>query len=256
MRFLIQIIGKDFIHDFSYELFNCKAYENYYRIMGEEIILRYAEDTQFADITNPDEWVPVGSVDFVSAYLRKFYPLAAQKALIPLNVPEVLFSFAGRSIANCYTREDFQTFTKQIPEFWKEKPDIYRKSLHTIKDNSNGPMHYDYDGTDFRGYQISPVIDIVSEWRVFVFHGIILDCRNYSGDFFKYPDPETIRQMVKAYENEAPVSYTLDVAITTEGKTIVVECHRFFSCGLYGFSDITKYPKMLTQAWFQIKNMK
>ena len=62
--------------------------------------------------------------------------------------------------------------------------------------------------------------------------------------------------MVKVYDAAAPVAYTLDVAVTPEGKTVVIECHRFFSCGLYGFSDIAKYPKMLSQAWFQMKTMK
>ena len=256
MRFLIQQID-DFIHDFSYELVNCKAYGRlYYELNGEKLELQYTDDLEFKNIENPDLWVPVGSVEFVSAYLRKFYPEAAVTALLPLNVPDELFPFAGRSIANCYNRDDFRTFAARIPDLWSKRPTIYRKNLQVIKDPFNGPIDYPYDATDFRGCQISPVIDILSEWRVFVFHGMILDCRNYAGDFFMYPNPETIRQMVKVYDAAAPVAYTLDVAVTPEGKTVVIECHRFFSCGLYGFSDIAKYPKMLSQAWFQMKTMK
>ena len=32
--------------------------------------------------------------------------------------------------------------------------------------------------------------------------------------------------------------------------------HRFFSCGLYGFCEHNKYPVMLSQEWFEMKNIK
>lgn len=255
MKFLIQKIGGKIVHDFTFALLQCK---DYYHWLGEELILFFNEDInfeKFASEMNPQEWIPVGSVEYVSEYIKKFYPDSVE-ALRPLNVPEVLFPFADRPMANVYCKDDFHKFTDRIPDFRKTKPDIYCKSLDTIKDPFNGPMYYEYDASDFRHYQVSPVIEIASEWRVFVFRGSLLDCRRYSGDIFAYPDPKEINKMITAYGDKAPVAYTLDVAVTPQRKTVVIECHRFFSCGLYGFSDLQKYPIMLSQAWFEMKNTK
>lgn len=50
----------------------------------------------------------------------------------------------------------------------------------------------------------------------------------------------------------------LFLAQTIDHKVVhdsVVECHRFFSCGLYGFNDPAVLPYMFSQAWFEIKNI-
>lgn len=53
--------------------------------------------------------------------------------------------------------------------------------------------------------------------------------------------------MIKQYIT-APIAYTLDVGIS-DGKTVVIEVHDFFSCGFYGFSDHTIIPFMFSR-WF------
>lgn len=177
--------------------------------------------------------------------------------LEPLNVPEVLFPFAGRDIMNIRTDEDL----KQLYKFDK----VFAKSMSVIKHPDNGWKYnpnnqmnklLDLDNYDnCIGFQVSSYVEFLSEWRVFVFNGKILDCRNYLGDFFTYPNPNTIINMAKEYKN-APIAYTLDVGVTAGGETVVIECHRFFSCGLYGFNDFYHYPLMLSQEWFEMKNYK
>ena len=241
MKFLVQTVNKQITYDFIFELTTCKEYFDW---IGRDFKLKKHEGLNFDDIKNPDQYVPVGSVEFVSEYLRKFYP-QAEKALIPINVPEQLFPFAGRTIANITKPEDMNGFDCLV----------YRKSLDTIKDPNNGWWRLpEYEWC--KGYQLSSSIDnILSEWRVFVFRDMILDARCYKGDCFVGPDRDTVQKMVEAYK-DAPVAYTLDVAVTSEGKTIVIECHRFFSCGLYGFCEHDKYPVMLSQEWFEMKNMR
>ena len=242
MKFLAQTIKKELIHDFTFELTRCEEYQKW---IGNPIVIRRHEGIDFDDIHNPDNYVPVGSVEFVSAYLNKFYP-DAKKALEPLNVPEVLFPFAGRDIANVKTPEDMIPFNDSAL--------VFAKSLTKIKAHENGFFGLpDFDRCN--GFQVSSPLDFLSEWRVFVFNGVIMDCRNYQGDFFFYPDANKIRNMVSAYTN-APKTYTLDVGVTTKGETVVIECHRFFSCGLYGFSQPNVYPMMLSQEWFEMKNMR
>lgn len=242
-KFLIQTINKKLIYDFTFEMNVC---EEYYEWINRPIKLRKYEGIDFDKIKRPNQYVPVGSVEFVSAYLEKLYP-EARKALEPLNVPEQLFPFAGRAIANITKPEDLNQFGNAVL--------LYRKSMTTIKDPNNGWIGLpEFDRC--RDCQIStPIDDIISEWRVFVFNGEILDVRNYRGDFFVCPDEETVSNMVKVYKN-SPRAYTLDVAVTSKGETVVIECHRFFLCGLYGFSQPNVYPAMLSQEWFEMKNMR
>lgn len=255
MKFLLQTIGKKIVHDFGFALIQSKDYTNW-ASNYEMMTIKKHEGLDFSDIKNPDKYIPVGSVDFVSAYLNTFYP-NAKKMLEPLNVPEVLFPFAGRDIMNIRTDEDL----KQLYKF----DDVFAKSMSVIKHPDNGWKYNpntemskllnldNYDNCI--GFQVSSYVEFLSEWRVFVFNGKILDCKNYLGDFFIYPNPDTIINMVREYK-DAPVAYTLDVGVIPGGETVVIECHRFFSCGLYGFNDFYHYPFMLSQEWFEMKNYK
>ena len=243
MKFLIQTVNKKLIHDFAFELTRC---EEYHKWIEDPIAIRYHEGTDFEKIKKPDTYVPVGSVEFVAAYLRRFYP-DAEKALKPLNVPECLFPYAGRTIANIRTLEDFAPFANTAC--------VYAKSLDTIKDSRNGFIGLPtFDR--LKDFQISKTLDFMSEWRVFVFQNAIWDCRCYSGNCFAYPEKKKIMKMVDAFYDEAPKAYTLDIGVTTAGDTVVIECHRFFSCGLYGFSEQNIYPAMLSQTWYEMKNIR
>ena len=244
MNYLVQTVNGQIVHDFTFAL---ERSQEYFAWLGNKYSIRHQEGFDFSKVKRPDNYTPVGTVEFVSAYLRAFYP-EAEAALIPLNVPEQLFPFAGREIVNAKSVDDLKPFTKE----WS----VFSKSLTTIKSPDNGIKSV--FGDKFNGLvgtQVSSLIDFVSEWRVFVFNGKILDCRNYQGDHFTYPNPDTIKEMVKTYTN-APKVYTLDVGVTVDNKTVVVECHRFFSCGLYGFNQIHLYPVMLSQEWYEMKQIR
>ena len=245
MKFLLQTIKKRLVHDFTFELTRC---EEYHKWIEDPITLRYHEGMDFSQIKHPDTYVPVGSVEFVSNYLKTFYPEAVN-ALKPLNVPEVLFPFAGRTIANVRTPEDMTPFNNTAL--------VFVKSLDIIKDSRNGFIGMP-DLIRCEGFQVSKPLDFMSEWRVFVFQDAIQDCRCYQGNNFAYPDPEVIKKMVSTYmfSGTSPKTYTLDVGVTTKGETVVVECHRFFSCGLYGFSQPNIYPAMLSQEWYEMKQIR
>ena len=192
--------------------------------------------------------IPVGSVEFVSTYLRTYFP-QAETSLRPLNVPERLFRFAGRKIANVECPVDLEPFSGSAR--------LWRKSNTLIKEPSNGLLEY-HPGLsrEFIGCQVSEEIDILSEWRVIIFHDEIIYLAPYSGDCMVFPSVEAVKRMVECYKSESPVAYTLDVAVTASGMTVVMECHRFFSCGLYGFADYGKLPYMLSQTWHQMINMR
>jgi hypothetical protein len=118
MKFLIQKIKNEIVHDFAFELIRSKEF---YDWLGEgEFEIEYAYDFLwpkkyglFGEEEDFRSRVPVGSVEFVSRYLLHYAP-QQEHMLYPLNVPSCLFKYAGRLISNvlsqtwnemCYTKK-------------------------------------------------------------------------------------------------------------------------------------------------------
>jgi hypothetical protein len=224
MHFLIQTIEGKIKHDFSFTLLEAIRYQNWYR---NEQVCRFT----LTDSVNPDfrkSVIPVGSVEFVRNYLEKHYNLKPA----PRNVPDQLISYAGRIIFNgSHLTTRYQK--------------CFVKSNDTIKGFSDfvDPEEILPAGN----YQFSEKIEMDSEWRCFVHRNDLVGLQNYSGDFTLFPDVSRIKEMIKNFYR-APVAYTLDVCVNSEG-TFVVEVHDFFSCGLYGFADLRILPNMFA-GWF------
>lgn len=98
---------------------------------------------------------------------------------------------------------------------------------------------------------VSSVVPIRSEYRVFVNRDRkIVDVRFYAGDPFVVPSKQRIEAMIAAYES-APSAYALDVYVTPDNQTFVMECNDFWALGTYGTDPIT-YSRMLAQRWHQL----
>ena len=199
MKFLLQTINNAIAHDFVFEITQAK---HYYDWLGRD--LHYVFTDENIPITKyPDEFIPIGSVEFVSNYIKQYYPNAIN-SILPLNVPECLFSYAGRKIVNVLKPEDMNKFNDK----YLFATALYTKSLLKIKDVYNGPIDYRPNKDIYVNYQVSEYIDIDSEWRVFVFKNEIQHIANYSGDCTIFPNINIIKEMIKVYSNnEAPVAY-------------------------------------------------
>lgn len=257
MKFLIQKIDGKLCFDFCRELV---ASSEYYKWRDEPFVIKYAA-TVVPELAHPENYVPVGSVEFVRSYAEKYYP-DIKEGLKPLNVPQVLFPFAGRQICNVPAECDREDEKRIISHF--RTKNIYVKNNSVIKHPDNGYFDIvnDYNDVEntrnLRGCQLSGIrYDILSEWRVFVYNNKVEQVCYYDGDPLIFPLPDRIQEMVNAYKDTAPVAYTLDVYNVHEAgsfniKTYVMECHRFFSCGLYGFADYRKLPYMFYREWQEI----
>lgn len=97
-------------------------------------------------------------------------------------------------------------------------------------------------------YVVSDAIDIISEYRVMVSNTVIVGVQPYAGDPLVFPNVETLQNMVKEYSKceDRPLAYSLDVAITENGDTVILEVHPFASLGTYGFYG-DRLPRMY--AW-------
>lgn len=258
MKFLIQKINKKVVHDFSLTLLESIKYKNWYNnskdykskfintVCDESNNLN---DINFADSYYHKKYIPIGSVEFVSQYLYHFYGLIPK----PLNVPLDLFNYTCRMIWNG-TEKSSKSLTRN--ELFVKSNDKIKGFTEIIKSEAILP-----EGN----YQFSEIIEIESEWRAFVYQGKLVGLQNYSGDFTKFPDVYLIKEMINDYKS-APIAYTLDVGVTSvqrvnnsrfnnlgrfnsQNNTFVIECHDFFSCGLYGFADHKILPNMFHD-WF------
>ena len=222
------------LYDFGFSLIKAIDYNNWYH--GEkdyEIVLTEKLEEEHTDC------IPVGSVEFVSEHMKKFHNIQNVK---PINIPLELTQYAGRTIVRGNKNE-----VKKLFDTYKE---IFVKSDDKIKGFSEICTNQTLlpDGCLFA----SNMIDIQAEYRCFVKDKKLLDIRRYSGEFC-FPDIQKIEEMISLYNN-CPPAYTLDVAVTEENQTITIEVHNFFSCGLYGFADYSKLPKMLIRAYnWQLK---
>ena len=243
MKFLIQKCSKQVRHDFAFTLLKAVRF-NDWLLDREKIITRFINteyDPEKKVFTKLDfkpqhrNYVPVGSVEFVSEFIKHFYP---DYPIEPINIPEELldFKFTKRFVFNGTEKEI-------VGEKFVKSNDKIKSYTEIVTDNVDVP----------RGnYQISEVIDIDSEWRAFVYDSKLVGLQNYSGSFTLFPDVQAIMDMIGTYEHSdsAPIAYTLDVGVNTLDGTFVIEVHNFFSCGLYGFADLYLLPRMLYN-WFQ-----
>jgi hypothetical protein len=220
MKFLIQTFEDKIKHDFSFTLIQSIEYQNWLR-----------QDNSFVYVTSDSvmlpDYCPIGSVEFVCEYLKKYFGLIPK----PINIPLELMKreYLNRTVING-TEKDISGI-------------MFIKSNDKIK-------HFTEicDQAPEGNYQISSVIEIDSEWRAFIYQGKLVGLQYYSGEFTLFPDVKKIQKMIEDY-TLCPIAYTLDVAIS-EGETVIIEVHDFFSCGLYGFSDHKILPFMFFK-WFK-----
>jgi len=245
MKFLIQKIHNQIRHDFSFTLIESARFYNWFN-HNSRITLRYLNTTEgepsfnFKDYHYKQKYIPIGSVEFVSQYLYRFYGLIPK----PINVPEELFHYAGRRILNGTDKS-----LKKLRGDYVVKSNTHIKGFNEIIGCSSSGNQFP-QSVPFGYYQISEFIpNIISEWRAFVYAGDLVGLQNYSGDFTKWPNINTIKGMIGNYKS-APIAYTLDVAISEDRGTFLIECHDFFSCGLYGFSNHKILPYMFYK-WFR-----
>ena len=195
----------------------------------------YKNEKSIEDLKNA---IPVGTIEFVQEWLSLFHGI---NTINPIEVPE------------CLRTEEFLKRKYSIVD----AENIPKKGEYFIKDASKlkvfyyaGELGYSFSEDIFKEqtakfdtklhldkthlFQVSEVIHILSEYRVYVINGKIQSIINYDGDPLILPDVKLIEKanVIYQYEKNAPKSYTIDIAVTNKG-TCILEVHNFQSVGLY-----------------------
>ena len=249
MRFLIQKIDKEIRHDFAFTLLESIRYQKWKQGEDADVVVRYvnckANDGVWFFKPFHQHYIPIGSVEFVTSWFKRFHDHTPKPINIPdeLNVP----AYTKRPVVNG-THMDIE----DLPHGkW------FVKSMDKIKGLAEMLKIDDTHSWSIPAgnYQMSEEIDIAGEWRVFVYQGEIVGVQNYCGDFMEFPNMPTVASMIRDYKS-APVAYTLDVGVRYGfHDTFIIEVHDFFSCGLYGFANHDILPYMFTRWHYEyLKN--
>ena len=198
------------------------------------------------------EEVPVSKFNIVVAYIEdtnKYLTKLGLSKKISLNIPAELIPYAGREI-RYMTMGEFK-LDKQLPVF--VKPNRYAKEFvgGVITKESSKQMFFN-DITDDTPVLVSEIVDFVSEYRGYVINGELKGIKYYLGDFRVFPDMKVVDAAIADYKT-APAGYSIDFGITSDGRTLLVECNDGFSLGNYGLEDTT-YSTLLTKRWLEMTN--
>lgn len=97
---------------------------------------------------------------------------------------------------------------------------------------------------------VSDVVEFISEWRCFVKYDNLIAAKHYKGDWSKSPDISLINKAVHLGKGKMPAAYALDVGVTSDGKTLLVEANEGYALGCYGLPSIV-YASFLEARWQQ-----
>lgn len=128
-----------------------------------------------------------------------------------------------------------------------------REKLFTgrvVKDSRDLALLDSY--SDLEPVYCSELIDIASEYRVYVSEGRLGTVAKYSGKLTVEPDGSVIEEaisLLSSVEN-GPVSYSLGFAVTEEGKTLLLEMNDGFALGAYEIGS-EEYFRLVASRWRQ-----
>lgn len=160
----------------------------------------------------------------------KFFELCGVSVPKYIGYPESLKEFLGRDII----RTMFDKLDDSYPYFIKPADDVKLFTGDIIKSDKDKKLFLEFGfcKLDTPVYK-SEAVDFISEYRAFVSKGEIRGIKHYRGDFKKFIDIDAVHRMVDAYK-DCPSAFTLDVGLTSDGRTLLVEVNDMWAIGSYG----------------------
>ena len=184
-------------------------------------------------------------VGYISNAIYAFDRLEVERPAT-IDYPHELQPFYGRRIWRGRLSE-----VADHPETWpifvksQAQKGFTGKVIRTVKD-LQGTAYQNHD----RDVIMSEVVEFVSEWRGFVRHGTIYDLRSYSGRWDVFPDFKVVQNALEAWKTR-PAGCSIDFGVTSDGRTLVIECNDGFALGSYGLNHL-KYAKLISARWHEI----
>lgn len=193
--------------------------------------------------------VPVRRNNIVVAHIEdtiKYFNKLGIPTPIALNIPDSLKKYAGREIG-ATTMGEFKKMNK-FPIF--VKPNRTAKEFRgQVLEKREYLLDYANIEDDMPVFY-SEFVDFISEYRCYVIDGELKGIYHYLGGIRVFPDVRVIDSAISDYKN-SPAGYTIDFGITSDGRTLLIECNDGWSIGNYGLDDKT-YSRLLSKRWLEI----
>lgn len=199
--------------------------------------------------------VPIGSVEFI----RRAMSIAGLKEPPPLSYPEALQPFLRRTVRLGTAGETPSGYfvkpvaTKLFTGFL-----VPGSSEITLLDEHTREQYQVFLSLpNDTPVWISEPVEFISEHRVYILNSEIVGIGRYDDgeDDSSSPLIETIGEMLDTFEGggRAPVAYSIDAGVLTDGTTALVECNDAWALGYYkGTLSPKDYLRMLIARWSQI----
>lgn len=186
--------------------------------------------------------IVVSGIDETNKFLEKL----GLPPKMNMNIPQELLHYAGREIG--YTNMGGLCKERKVPLFVKPNGKAKEFIAGVISKEST----YDYLDTLDPNLLVltSEVVDFVSEYRGYVYDRKLQGLYWYIGDFRVFPDTSIIEKAISEFTTQ-PAGYSIDFGVTSDGRTLLIECNDGFSLGNYGLTP-TKYSKLLAKRWLEM----
>lgn len=226
-----------------------------FRTMAAEIIPYHLVDDIYDDFQRED--IAIDYIDQCRVLFNKF----GVNPYLP-DYPEALQPFLGRKIwrdtINSISRDEGKWSAGYFVKPVRGKA-FTGKIIASIRDLVGCGNHSeDYE------VLVSEPLDIVAEWRCFITYDEIIDVRPYGmildrerKSYLYHYDAKVLGAMLEAFVSwkDRPMACSMDICVTRDGRTLLVEFNDAYALGAYGLPDIY-YAKMISARWSQLMGVK
>jgi hypothetical protein len=170
-----------------------------------------------------------------------------------LDYPDSLKNFLGRDIRFGTMRDIRNMDSFKDPVFIKPvEHKLFNGALLQGK-RADNLINFVHIADDVK-IQISEVVEFISEWRFYILDKKVVGVGHYGfGNPLIFPDGDIVQAIIDRY-HDAPISYGLDVGITSDDRVLLVEINDSLSLGNYGCRP-KPYARMIGARWFEVLGM-
>jgi hypothetical protein len=190
-----------------------------------------------ADPTN----IIVGSVEMCKGWLQQYYT-------VPYAIDLSVFNkYLGRKIDTVLVKDlEYPTFIKPV---------IDVKAFTGFEAVNESYVQIFAEG--YTGHVWSQeIVDIVSEYRMYITNNKILGMKHYSGDCLVFPDAKFIAECFEFSKTVLDYhSYALDFGVLSDGRTILIEPNDGWAIGNYGLEP-SLYYRFIRNRWLQLTGIR
>lgn len=213
--------------------------------LGYEVILINGID----EIENPElEDIVFAGIGNVQQHLLRQFKIDTTN--INFDYPEELTKYLNRNVYQSTLGDIHNMIKNGVDEPFFIKPANEQKLFTGVLVNSFSdiPPLFNMETKVW----VSEPIDLVSEFRCFIYYGKLIGVKNYKGNPFKIIDSNIVLNAIKDFSQQ-PKAFSLDFGLTRDNKTVLIEANDSHSLGGYGLVPF-QYARMISARWAELTN--